>query len=73
FAILMSVLDSEYDNYDMYLEDLVGTPTPFENSNYDKNQYYIGQPQNDRIIFFVKAILDLTVLSLILLGKTKAT
>ncbi|CAG8811949.1 36449_t:CDS:2, partial [Racocetra persica] len=48
FAMVMSALDSEYDNN---LQDLAGTPTPFENSNFIKNQYYIGQPQNDRITY----------------------
>ncbi|CAG8810298.1 4446_t:CDS:2, partial [Cetraspora pellucida] len=50
-AIVMSALDSEYDNYNMYLEDLDGTPTPFERSAFEKNQYHLGQPQNDRITY----------------------
>ncbi|CAG8684385.1 10080_t:CDS:2, partial [Dentiscutata heterogama] len=38
----------------MDIQDLRGTPTPFERSLLDRNEYFISQPQNGRITYYWK-------------------
>ncbi|CAG8768787.1 21227_t:CDS:2 [Dentiscutata erythropus] len=42
--------NQKYDNYDIDGQVLRGTPTPFEQSLFDSNEYFISQPKDDIIV-----------------------
>ncbi|CAG8448905.1 11960_t:CDS:2 [Dentiscutata erythropus] len=53
-SMVMFAFDREFD---IYSGDFSGTPTPFEQSLSDKNEYFLSQPTEDRIVLSLLGII----------------